>query len=86
MRLWKVNKKDAHIKNNRINLIIAIVFLLGGLIIYKLFEIQVQQYDLYSMRASNQYQSYNKLKPMRGKIYINDEKDITNNKIGRAHV
>jgi len=49
------------------------------LFIYKLFEVQIREYDLYSAKASNQHQSSNELKQSRGKIYINDEKKITDN-------
>ncbi len=77
MRLWRENKKKIVIKNNRINLIIAIVFLLGSLTVYKLFDIQVREYDLYSAKASNQHESFNELKQSRGKIYINNDKKIT---------
>ncbi|MDD5031619.1 MAG: penicillin-binding protein 2 [Patescibacteria group bacterium] len=75
MRLWKKPKQKVSIaQNNRLNLIIAIVFLLGGSILYKLYGLQVRDYDLYTALADSQHQVYSELKPERGKIFISDRK------------
>ncbi len=75
MRLWKKPKQKVGIaQNNRLNLIIAIVFLLGGSILYKLYGLQVREYDLYTALADGQHQVYSELKPARGKIFISDRK------------
>lgn len=71
MREWKKNKqkqKDVH--NNRINIILAIVFLLGGALLYKLFVLQIYNYDLYNAMAQNQHQVSTQLEPERGEIFI----------------
>ncbi len=76
MSFWKKGHKNFEkINNSRINLIIAIIFLLTGCIIYKLFDLQVLNYELYYNLAANQHQIYSLLEPERGRIFIqNDEK------------
>lgn len=59
-------------KNGRLNLIIAILFLLGGLILLKLFILQVKQHDYYKTLGDGQHQISSVLKPKRGEIYFND--------------
>src|SRR3989338_11309320 len=80
MSLWKRGKKNFNkINNSRINLIIAIIFLLAGFIIYKLFDLQVLNHELYYNLASSQHQIYNALEPERGRIFIqNNEQDASN--------
>jgi cell division protein FtsI/penicillin-binding protein 2 len=58
--------------NNRINLLIAIVFLFGVVIVFKLYSLQISKYELYLAKADSQHQIYNKLEPERGKIFIID--------------
>lgn len=75
MGLWrgkKNNKSNAVSNDNRINIIIAIVFLLGGSILYKLYDLQVFKYDLYTTLAQGQHQIFSELKPDRGKIFMSD--------------
>lgn len=66
--------------NNRINLLIAIIFLFGLAVIYRLYDIQIAEHDLYLARAQDQHQVYNVLEPERGRILIEDntagEKDL----------
>lgn len=74
MSFWK--KKQGHndkINNSRINLIIAIIFLLAGGLIYKLINLQILNYDLYYNLASGQHQIYNLLSPARGRIFIQND-------------
>jgi len=80
MSFWKKRQNSADkINNSRINLIIAIVFLLAGIVIYKLIDLQVLNYDLYYSLASGQHQIYNLLSPTRGRIFIqNDVKSADN--------
>lgn len=73
MREWKdanSKKKTKDVYNNRINIILAVVFLLGGSLIYKLFDLQVQNCDLYSAMAKSQHQVSAEIKPERGNIFI----------------
>ncbi|MBU1922544.1 penicillin-binding protein 2, partial [Patescibacteria group bacterium] len=75
MNIWKKNKnkhKDISFSNNRINVVMAIVFLLGSIVIYRLYELQVNKFDLYTALASGQHQISSQLMPSRGNIYIND--------------
>ncbi|MHB8903981.1 MAG: peptidoglycan D,D-transpeptidase FtsI family protein [Patescibacteria group bacterium] len=59
--------------NNRLRLVVAIVFLLAGSLIYKLFNVQITQCDWYTALASSQHQVYSKLKPNRGQIYLKEK-------------
>ena len=68
----KHRKKPGVDYNNRINVVIAIIFLLGLAVVYRLYYLQVANYDLYIALASSQHQVLNKLEPERGKIYIQD--------------
>lgn len=77
MNAWQKNKKKeeknkVQVKNNRINIIMAIVFILGLATVYKLFDLQVKNYDLYSALALSQHQISSQLQPERGSIYITD--------------
>jgi len=62
-------------KENRQKIVLAIVFLLAAGIVYRLFDLQVMKYDVYTKMASVQHQVYNKLMPMRGRIFLTDEKN-----------
>lgn len=74
MMLWRGRQKGADkIKNSRINLIIAIIFLFAGAAIYKLFDLQVLKHDLYSVLASGQHQVYGMLQPSRGRIFLQND-------------
>ncbi len=68
----KNKRRKIIMKNNRINLVIAIIFLLGALILYRLYDLQIKKYDLYVALASSQHVAYNKLQPKRGRIFIQD--------------
>lgn len=58
--------------DNRLHIILAIIFLFVGIVIFRLFNLQVSKYDLYVALASDQHQVYNKLDAERGKIFIQD--------------
>jgi len=73
--MWKGNKnKNYELRNGRINIIVAIIFLLSASILYKLYDIQVNKYDLYTALASGQHKIFSELEPMRGNIFIIDNK------------
>ncbi len=73
MKLWQKDKNtDIIYSNNRINIIIAIVFLLGMVILYKLYDVQINKYDLYSALASSQHSVSAQLQPSRGRIFMSD--------------
>ncbi len=68
----KLRKKPGVDYNNRINVVIAIIFLLGLAVVYRLYYLQVANYDLYIALASSQHEVLNKLEPERGKIFMKD--------------
>jgi cell division protein FtsI/penicillin-binding protein 2 len=51
----------------------AIIFLLGGCVLYRLFSLQVLQNDLYVSLASSQHEATNILAPERGKIFFSSD-------------
>lgn len=63
-------KKQA--QNSRVNVIIAIIFILGIGIIAKLYQLQVLNTDYYVAQAARQQLSSSKIIPTRGSIYIQD--------------
>ena len=67
--------------NNRVYLIMALVFLLGFLMLYELFNLQVVDYDFYKAQASGQHQISSILEPERGRIYIQDGAEDSNDKL-----
>ncbi|MBI4778887.1 hypothetical protein HY797_00350, partial [Candidatus Falkowbacteria bacterium] len=82
MSFWKKRQTGSNkINNSRINLIIAIVFLLTGIIVYKLINLQVLNYDLYYSLASGQHQIYNLLNPVRGRIFIQNDAKADDNQL-----
>ncbi len=73
MKLWHRNKKEKKENNNRINLLLAIIFLFGGSILFRLYNLQVTSFDLYTALASSQHQATKYLEPKRGRIFIQDQ-------------
>jgi cell division protein FtsI (penicillin-binding protein 3)/stage V sporulation protein D (sporulation-specific penicillin-binding protein) len=71
------NRNSTH--NNRINVLIAIVFLFAAAIVGRLFYLQVLKYNYYLTVANNQQQTEKVLIPERGKIYLVDDQDTTGN-------
>jgi cell division protein FtsI/penicillin-binding protein 2 len=74
MRAWSRKKKpkNQNKTNNRINLIVAVIFLLAGAIIWKLYNLQFVQAEHYRTVATQQHEVYSQLEPKRGKIFIQD--------------
>lgn len=73
-RFKKKKKSDVSLKtkDNRIKVVMAIVFLFGFFTVLKLYDLQFRKYDLYSDMANGQHQISSQLEPERGSIYIND--------------
>ena len=76
--MWRNTKEKnqvagGKVNNNRLRLVIAVIFLLTGSLVYKLYSIQIRQFDLYTAMAASQHQVYSKLQPERGKIYLREE-------------
>lgn len=71
-------KKNIIEKNYRLNVVLAVFFILVIAIMARLFSLQVLNHDLYAALASDQHQAYSELQPKRGSIYIQDSKDGQN--------
>lgn len=61
------------VNSNRLRFVVAIIFLFIGSLVYKLYSIQINQFDLYTAMAASQHQTNSQLKPERGKIYLRDK-------------
>ena len=65
-------RANTRVNINRWRLVVAVVFLFIGSLIYKLYSVQINQFDLYTAMASAQHQVSSQLRPERGKIYLSD--------------
>lgn len=72
----KYKKKER--RNNRINFITAVVFLMLALCVYKMYDLQIQRHDYFSAFASDQHQTNSELEPERGEIFIKDRGENKN--------
>lgn len=74
--MWRDQKKNNSKRpgdnNSRLRLVVAIIFLLSGSLIYRLYHIQINQSDIYTALAANQHEISSQLIPDRGKIIITD--------------
>ena len=74
--MWRDNKKtkisNSGDNNSRLRLVAAIIFLLSGALIYRLYHVQIAESDVYTALAANQHEISSKLTPDRGKILITD--------------
>src|SRR5680860_135409 len=66
------NRSNIAVNNNRLRLVVAVIFLLIGSVIYKLYSVQIGQFDMYTAMASSQHHIYSKLVPERGKIFFGE--------------
>jgi cell division protein FtsI/penicillin-binding protein 2 len=57
---------------NRLTLLAVIFFVLAGLLVIRLFVLQVVDYDFYDALASGQHDIYEELLPERGEIFVQD--------------
>lgn len=81
--MWRDQKKNVNNRqgdnSNRLRLVVAIIFLLTGSLIYRLFYLQVAKCDFYTAMAANQHEISSKLIPDRGRILIADSASSDNN-------
>ena len=70
--MWKRDPKAQALKISvhRWRLVMALVFLMCGSLIAKLFSVQVGKFDMYAAMAAGQQQVANTLRPDRGLIYF----------------
>ncbi len=73
LKVKKTTARNYH--DNRLNLVLAIIFLLVGAIMVRLFYLQVVQYRKYSDIAAKQYKVSSTILPSRGNIFISDTVD-----------
>jgi cell division protein FtsI/penicillin-binding protein 2 len=75
--MWRKGNRDQvnknKLNNNRLRVVVAVVFLLSGALLYKLFSIQIKQFDLYTAMASSQHRIYSEIKAERGKIFFGEK-------------
>lgn len=80
--MWRNSKKTKNNRqgdnNSRLRLVVAIIFLLSGSLIYRLYHVQIDQSDIYTALAANQHKISSKLIPDRGKIIITDSAEQQN--------
>lgn len=70
-------QRKKRIKNdNRLTIVLAVIFLLTLAVIIKLGDLQINEHDYYMAIADSQQQVSNKLEPVRGKILIQDSQDL----------
>lgn len=62
-------------KNFRIHFLIAVVFLFLGIIVWRVFSVQVLKYDFYHALAFDQHQFQEKIIPERGEIFASGLKN-----------
>ncbi|MFA5184127.1 MAG: penicillin-binding protein 2 [Patescibacteria group bacterium] len=75
--MWRNPQTGSRPERTRISLsrwrlVVAIIFLFAGAIVYKLFNLQIKQCDMYTAMAAGQQQVSSRLKPERGKIYFTE--------------
>jgi cell division protein FtsI/penicillin-binding protein 2 len=73
--MWRNLKHNSrphktNIGPGRWRLVVAVIFLLSGALVYRLFSLQIKQTDIYTAMAANQQDVSQKLLPARGNIYF----------------
>ncbi|MCD4761825.1 penicillin-binding protein 2 [bacterium] len=66
---------------NRLNFLMAIIFLIIGAILVRLFILQVVNKELYAALATGQHLFTKQLEPMRGRIFIYGDQENSSNKL-----
>lgn len=62
-------------KDNRINFLVAIIFIIGLATIAKLYDLQILRHEHYEVLAARQQQGRSTLEPRRGRIFIQDSQE-----------
>ncbi len=68
-----VRRKKKQKRDFRIDVLIAVNFVVAFLIVYRLFVVQVINYDFYTALAQNQHEVLTELIPERGQIFARDK-------------
>lgn len=69
---WRRDKTSKGEKDNRIKVVLAIIFLFGAASLGKLFILQIKDFKFYSAKADNQHLVEAILEPERGRIFLSD--------------
>jgi cell division protein FtsI/penicillin-binding protein 2 len=70
--MFSERKNRGKKRDVRIIFLCVFVFLLGGIVIVRLFDLQILNHKFYAALASGQHDIYQELFPERGKIFIKD--------------
>jgi cell division protein FtsI/penicillin-binding protein 2 len=70
--------KKTDFSSNRLNLVLTVVFLLGLLLVGRLYVLQIKEGQDYTTKASRQQETYSELKSSRGQIFINNYSESLN--------
>ena len=73
MRKKKKRQSNRYISVIRLSVIIIAIFVLVGVIFFRLYWLQVKQYDYFTALASKQYQNKKELLPKRGEIIFKEK-------------
>ena len=68
--LKRNNHSEPTLRNNRLYLLVAIIFLVFVTMIIKLYYLQILQHEKYLAKADNQHNTYKELEAKRGTIYL----------------
>ncbi len=69
-----MSKKNSGIFNNwRLNLVVSLFLVIGGIVIFRLFNLQILQHQIYLAQAQAQHENHQEIKPQRGKIFLSDK-------------
>lgn len=71
-RNFERKKEKPNLYQQRLSIIISIIFIFGGLIIFRLFYLQIINHSFYAALASDQHEVFTKLFPKRGEIFVQD--------------
>jgi len=84
---WKNDKKHVAPRDFRVRVLTFFLILFAGVIVVKLFILQVVDHSFYEALASGQHELFQELFPERGDILVHDDKDkntvaaVTNQKL-----
>jgi len=71
--LVKRRIKKEHKRDFRLGFLTAVIFLIGGVIFFRLFTLQIFNHAFYAALAQGQYQVFANLIPERGQIFARDK-------------
>ena len=73
-------KVSSSVCDRRISILAVVIFLIGGITIFRLFSLQIINHDLYLALAAGQHEISESIMPERGKIFIQEVTDDSENR------